>query len=218
VVLFALVGGIAAAFWYFSHDATVRRELRKAPLRRIADLAEGERARIVGGVKPFERTLTSPLSGRPCVLYTVLVQRRVQSGKNSRWKTVIDDQQGVPFIVDDDSGRAIVDPTNARISLETDTRTRSGTFDDPTPAEQAYLASHGVSGQGWVFNNTMRYIEAVVEEHEVIAVLGAGVREPDPDARPSGGEYRSEMPTRLRLTSSAQHPLVISDAEGTTRT
>jgi hypothetical protein len=119
-------------------------------------------------------------------------------------------------MVEDDSGRALVDATAARISINFDDKSQSGTFDDPTPAETAFLQRHGQKGQGWVFNRGLRYREAVIEEGEMIAVLGAGTREPDPDAPPTEA-YRGDAPTRLRLTSSRKHPLVISDDVALTR-
>src|SRR5690242_17954653 len=79
--------------------------------------------------------------------------------------------------------------------------------------EQAFLARHGMASSK--ANKKLRYSEAIIGVDEVVAVLGAGVREPDPDAKPDGG-YRGELPTRLRLTSSAAHPLVISDSSKTT--
>jgi hypothetical protein len=48
-----------------------------------------------------------------------------------------------------------------------------------------------------------------------VAILGSGIREPDPKGLPSEG-YRSAPPTRLRLTSSPQYPLAISDDPLTT--
>jgi hypothetical protein len=122
----------------------------------------------------------------------------------------------VPFVLEDGSGRAIVDATAARIAIDFDGRSQSGTFDDPTEAERAFLARHGEKGQGWIFNRRLRYREAVIAEGETIAVLGAGTREPDPDAPPSEA-YRGDAPTRLRLTSSPRYPLVISDDASLTR-
>jgi hypothetical protein len=92
---------------------------------------------------------------------------------------------------------------------------RSGTFDDPTPTQLAFLAKYGGESKGWLFNKKLRYIEPVIEPGERIAVLGSGVREPDPQGRPAEG-YRSAAPTRLRLTSTPHPPLVISDDASTT--
>lgn len=215
IVLIVAAGGLTA--WLLNPDAQARRYLRKAERRPIAQLGDGVVGRIVGAARrSADGTLVAPLTGRPCLYYVARVDEQTSSGKTTRWRTVIREERGVPFVVQDASGRAIVDPMGARVSLEIDSRTHSGTFDDPTPEEKAFLASHGQSGQGWVFNKGLRYHEAVIEEDEVIAVLGAGVREPDPEAPPAEA-YRGEQPTLLRLSSSARYALVISDAESTTR-
>src|SRR5207248_4101663 len=103
----------------------------------------------------------------------------------------------VPFALEDGTGRAIVDPAFAKIALDFDSRSTSGTLDDPNESERAFLERHGETGRGWIFNKKLRYREACIEVGETIAVLGAGTREPDPQAAPSG--YRDAQPTLLRL-------------------
>ena len=62
----------------------------------------------------------------------------------------------------------------------------------------------------WFNTDLVQYREAIIEVDETIAVLGAGVREPDPDAAPTG-MYRDSGPQRLRFTGTAKNPLLISD-------
>jgi hypothetical protein len=50
---------------------------------------------------------------------------------------------------------------------------------------------------------------------ETIAVLGAGVYEPDHTAAPSEG-YRGVIAMRLRLSSTPHYPLRVSDYHWTT--
>ena len=59
--------------------------------------------------------------------------------------------------------------------------------------------------------------EGVIEIGETIAVMGQGVREPDPDAAAKAQGYRGGPPTRLRLGGSARHPILLSDAVDTLR-
>lgn len=214
MILVGLVALVAA--WYFSHDAKVGRELRSAQRRPIAALPEGTRGKIVGAARRHGgELLEGPLTGRPCVYYRVRVEEATSGRNSTTWRTLIKEERGVPFVVADDSGRAIVDPMDARVSLEVDSRTQSGTFDDPTDNESRFLALHGKSGQGLMFNRKLRYTEAVIEENEVVAVLGQGVREPDPDAAPQAA-YRGEQPTLLRMSGNGEHALVISDKTDTT--
>lgn len=216
LLISAVIATVVGVAWYFSHDNRIRRELRKVPRRKIGAMPENERGRIVGAAQPFEgHLIEAPLTKRPCFYYVARVEIQKSNGKSTYWSTLIKEERGVQFVVRDETGRAVIDPLGANVSLVVDSTTRSGTFDDPEENEKAFLARHGQSGQGWVFNKGLRYHEAVIEPDEVVAVLGSGVREPDPEAEPTEA-YRGEQPTLLRLTSSPNHPLVISDAPDTT--
>ena len=210
LLILGVAGFAAWAFWYYSDEQTIRRTLRKTPTKRIQDLRDDELGKVVGRARGVGTTLASPLFGRRCVYFVAIVEEHRSSGKSSYWKTIIRETRGVPFMLEDSSGRALVDASNARIAIDFDAKSQSGTFDDPNEMENAFLARHCEKGQGWVFNRALRYREAVIEEGETIAVLGAGTREPDPDAAPTEA-YRGDAPTRLRLTSSRKYPLVISD-------
>jgi hypothetical protein len=211
VVLVAVAAVMfSVAFWYYSENATIRRQLRKARAKRIAELGDAELGKVVGSARHIDELLHAPLTGRPCVYFIAVVEEKRSTGKSSYWKTIVKEERSVAFVLEDASGCAIVDPTAARIAIDFDGRSTSGTFDDPTDAEREFLARHGERGQGWIFNRSLRYREAVIEDGETVAVLGAGTREPDPDAPPTAA-YRGDAPTRLRLTSSRKYPLVISD-------
>jgi hypothetical protein len=216
LLFFAIFGVAGWAVWNFSEATQLRRRLRKAPTKRINELADDELGKVVGRARRIDDGLVGPLTGRPCVYFIAVVEERRSTGKSSYWKQIIRESRGVPFMLEDDSGRALVDATAARIMLDFDGRSSSGSFDDPSETERAFLSRHGEKGQGWIFNRTLRYREAVIADGETIAVLGAGTREPDPDAMPSDA-YRAELPTRLRLTSSKKYPLVISDETAATR-
>jgi hypothetical protein len=218
-LIWAIVGGfvvIAVIASFFTGEAKTRRALRNAPRVTIAEFPEGTPARIVGRVEEGEQ-LTAPLSGRPCVFYDAIVQQYRSSGRSGSWHTVIRESRGIPFALDDGTGRALVDPTAARLAVEKDSTTRSGTFDDATPTEEAFLARHGLRSQGMIFNKRLRYREGALEIGETIAVCGIAVREPDPDAASRATGYRDALPTRLRLTSSPKLALLISDYADTKR-
>lgn len=196
---------------YYSAENRTKRMLRAVRVWPIGELPEDTLGRVIGEAQPIDRVLQSPLTGRPCVYYVASVQEYSQG----EWNTQFQERDGVPFLLTDRTGRAIVDPSCAEIALNFDRESRSGTFDDPTPTQAAFLAKHGGESKGWFFNKKLRYIEAVIEPSERVAVLGSGIREPDPQGRPAEG-YRSTAPTRLRLTSTPHHPLAISDDSSTT--
>ena len=216
VLIIVGFGGIALAGWYWSAAQRLKRQLRAAKPWPIGELPENTLGRVIGAAQPLDHVLHGPLTGRACVYYIAKVEQLRSTGRSSHWRTLVNESHGVPFVLSDPSGRAIVDPTGAKLALSFDGRSSSGTFDDANPIEEAFLAKHGLESRGWVFNKKIRYTEACIEVGETIAVLGAGVREPDPTAMPAEG-YRAAPPTRLRLTSSHAYPLVISDDPSTTQ-
>lgn len=215
VAIFGFVLVALAAAWvanHFSAENKLKRTLRSERVWPIGELPEDTLGRVIGEAQPVDRVLQSPLTGRPCVYYVARVEECSSQGN---WIPKFEEADGVPFLLTDPSGHAIVDPSSATIALTFDSDSRSGTFDDPTPAEAAFLAKVGGEGKGWLLNKKLRYTEAVIEPGERIAVLGSGIREPDPHGKRAEG-YRSAAPTRLRLTSSPRHPLAISDDPSTT--
>lgn len=210
LVILLIVGAIALVAWYFSKGNRLKRQLRAARPWPIAELPEDTLGKITGQARVLGGTLVGPLTGRACLYYVATVQERRSNGRSSYWRTIISESAGVPFMLEDGTGRALVDPTNADVALEFDGNSSSGTFHDADPRQEAFLARHGKKSTGWIFNKGLRYREAMIEVGETIAVMGSGVREPDPEAPPEEA-YRGAPRTRLRLTSSTRYPLVISD-------
>lgn len=207
-----LLGIMTLAFvlWYFSKNERTKRQIAAAQRWKIAELPESTLGRIVGAAKPLGEALTSPLGGRPCIYYLAIV---TTGGKHP--KEVAREERSVPCLVEDDSGRAIVDVAGAELVLGEDSVTTSGTFDDATETELAFLRKYNLSPTGTVFNKALVYRESTISVDETIAIVGAGVREPDPDAPPSDA-YRGAPAMRLRLTSTRYWRLRISDHHSTT--
>lgn len=205
--LLAAVGaftGIAVAVSHFTGAERVRRKLRTQPATRIAEMTDDMRGKVVGTARAVGELLEAPLSKRPCIAYavTVLEHSRHSGGK-------IHETRCASFVLEDGSGRALVDATDAHIAITGGGNVQSGSLDDPSMAAELFLQRHGRHAYDGAITRRL-YREAVVFDGDRIAVLGAGTREPDPDAQPTA-EYRGDQPTRLRLTSSPKHPLVISD-------
>lgn len=216
VLALIVVGGLTWSGWYFGPRQRLRRLLAAAPRRRIAEAVDGASVRLDGVVQPGA-TVIAPLTGRPCVCYEAVIDEWVSSGKSGRWRNRVRELQGVVFAIDDGTGRALIDPTRAAVDVELDRTTQSGTFDDPTPIEQAFLARHGLAATTWGFNKRLRYREGAIEIGETIAASGVALREPDPDAVGRITGYRDGPPTRVRLGASREHPIRLSDAPAVTR-
>ncbi len=211
VIGIAIFGVALAVGHYHSKPVRLKRALRQTPRHAIADFPENTTGKVVGQLSYLGDALSAPLTGRACAYFEAFVEESQKHGKNSRWVTIIHEIKGSPFALSDESGRAIVDPSGSDVVVTIDVQTSSGTFDDATAQENAFLAQYGQRSQGAYFNRPLRYREGILAAGEKVAVMGMGMREPDPDVANASGGYRDAPAMRLRLGGSSKHPLVISD-------
>jgi hypothetical protein len=195
-----LIGGVllvAFLLWYFDEARRMNRLLRSTPVARLADLLAGDRARVVGKARPEAEPIEAPLTGRPCVYYRVEVTER----RGKRTRTVIREAKGVPFLFDDGSGLALVDPAQARVVLQMDAHSKTGAFTEADATQEEFLARHGQQSKGMIFHRTLRFRESALEVGELVAVLGTCERTRDARGR-----------AVVRLEATPAGPLVVSDA------
>ena len=89
-----------------------RRALADTPPSRIASAAQGYVELFGRGKALDEPPLLSHLTALPCLWYRYLVEEQNSEGK---WRTVNHGQSEASFIIDDGSGRCVVDVENAEI-------------------------------------------------------------------------------------------------------
>lgn len=178
VVAVAAVGVVA---WWYSPDQQTKRRLKKEPVLRIPEAAGRGRARVTGWVVDQGLTLRGPLSGQPCAWYRLKIEQYRSSGRSGHWSTVVKEEQGADFLVDDGAGVARVRWCSPRVASPVESLSRSGAFDDPTPDERALLDRHGVEPSTFLgFNKTFRYSEAILRPGEKVTVLGEVRRNHEP--------------------------------------
>lgn len=188
-----LIGLVAHAVWR-DHRASIqswriRRQHRRMPATPIAALADHQVGRIVGHVAGSEQPLIAPLTGRPCVLYQLVVYKPAGRGG---WSVCTTDRSGTPFTVSDRGATAIVDPLHSRIAVADDHSEECNAVDGPTLEQTAVLMNHGLRLKGWFLYRKYRFEESMIAIGDPIGVIGAAVR-----AR------------ELRIAGSKQAPLAI---------
>jgi len=92
-----------------------RRHALRRRARRVSDAPVGEWTRVVGHVRHIEPALASPLTGRPCAAFRVLVQR---DRRHRNVRVELDRAQATRFVLEDASGELLVDCAAATIYLE----------------------------------------------------------------------------------------------------
>jgi hypothetical protein len=188
-----------------SPNAKMRQQLKQTPRVKIAELPESQIGCTVGRTRPLEATplVEAPLTGRPCLFYIVEVE--VEAGRG--WRLIARERHGGPFIIQDSTGRAVIEPDEARFDISFDYVDHA--WSNPTPREHGFVLRVQPSVVGVLFTNQVRFREAIIRVDELVSVLGAGVREADPLAPPVES-YRGEPVMRLRFSSAPDAELLVS--------
>ncbi|MDD2890894.1 MAG: GIDE domain-containing protein [bacterium] len=148
--------------WLFCYGFSLfnrKRLIQNIPTSKIKSLAMGL-VEIQGRCFPVtDKPLIAPYSQKECVFYYFKVQEYTRGSNNhSSWQTISEGSSGMPFYVDDDSGRVLVDPTKAEIKLE-----------------PRYISSTPDGKQNILLplsSESMKYIESFIIPGESAFVLG----------------------------------------------
>ncbi len=105
----AVLAGIC--LWWGFHFLRLKRRVENTPTSKTRSLALG--LVEVHGRARRKYALVSPMSQQPCVYYRL---RRFRRDRNNRWKLSSSSDSGhVPFYLEDDTGRVLVDPARASV-------------------------------------------------------------------------------------------------------
>jgi hypothetical protein len=125
VGILLFISGLIAAARHRPEAAHARLVLGFRP-KAIAQAASGRQVRIDGVISASEEAcLVAPCSGAPVVWFRVRLRQLLASGGGGEggggniWGTILDEQDAIPFYVDDGSGEhALVDSTVAHASAD----------------------------------------------------------------------------------------------------
>lgn len=132
----------------------------------------------ISGLASGPYTMIAPVTERPCYYYRTLVWEWKQSGKNKQWVKVAGECVHVPFFVDDNTGRVLVDPRGADLDLHRDFEQEFSdsffTTKDPAPANvRSFLARHGIAT-----SNKIKVEEFCIKPKNSLFILGTLAENP----------------------------------------
>jgi hypothetical protein len=173
---------------------------RNAPqLVTVATAQIGKFVRIVGRIVDGG-TLVAPITGRACVSFDAVILNE-DDEHSEHGEIVARGVRGTPFVVDDGTGKILVDPRGAYIHVVYD-ESEVGLLDKSKVADPDLLEP--LSGRTGEF----RFDEGVMTIGERVMVTGlvtkAGSAEDDP-------VYRRLAPTELLLAGAPDRPAVVSE-------
>jgi hypothetical protein len=203
VIVVTSVVGVSALVVSTSDRVQMRRRFGKFKPKRLAQLPENSRAKIVGTVAYTPQTLRSPLTDRQCVCYQIIAE-----GVTGR---VLNEFFAVPFFVDDGTGRALVDPAGGEVRVHKTYDRQVPRYMQASDGEQRFVRRYVAEG-GPMMASGFRYREGVIQAGDWVEVIGAGVHEPDPEAVRVERGYRDLPTMRLRLIHTVNNRLLVRHA------
>lgn len=183
-------------------------------IRKLGDAVPGRWLKIVGTVVACEgEPLVAPLTGRKCACFDAAVWsyelEPLEHGYQAfeepmrTAKLLLRSLRGTPFVIEDGTGRGVVDPRGAYVRLAHD-HEQGGPHDE---VRQVRLADPRFL-DGIARSDRMKYSEGALEIGEVVVVSGFVQK---PDASPDGALYRAAADPRVRIAGSPGLPADITD-------
>jgi E3 Ubiquitin ligase len=143
--------GICAGIYFFVQGFRLlqrRHLLLNTPVSRIRSASLG----LVefSGLAVGPHTVVAPITERACYYFRTVVWEWKREGRSSKWVKVASECMHVPFFLDDNTGKVMVDPCGAELDLHRDFQQEfcDGLFtlkQEAPPNVHSFLSRHGVS-------------------------------------------------------------------------
>src|SRR5271156_908498 len=126
-VALAVIGALAGVYLFYRGFRLLQRKrlILNTPSSKIRSAAMG--LVEINGLALGPYTLTAPITGVSCYYFHSTAWQWQQRGKNSQWVKVAEERLHVPFFLDDNTGRALVDPQGAEMDIHRDFHDEFGT-------------------------------------------------------------------------------------------
>ncbi len=198
--LYAGIGAAAGVYLFYRGFRTLQRKrlILDTPSSKIRSASMG--LVEVSGLATGPYTIPAPVTGVPCYFYRTIAWQLKQAGKNKEWQKVAEESMHVPFFLDDNTGRLLVDPQGAEMEIHRDFHEEySGSFfgsnDDVSLSVANFLARYGVAN-----DHRLRVDEYCIKPKNALFVLGTLAQNPGVEV--SGTPVRSGLAGSLTLNGS----------------
>ena len=116
----AVIGALAGVYLFYRGFRLLQRKrlILNTPASKIRSASMG--LVEINGLAVGPHTLTAPITGAVCYYFRTVAWQWQRRGKNSEWVKVADESLHVPFFLDDNTGRILVDPQGAEMDIHRD--------------------------------------------------------------------------------------------------
>lgn len=177
IVIIMLIITIGFFVYFFNQKQKILRKLSKLKRKDILQFRTNEATKVTGKVLHVHEPFVAPFSKRKCVAYEFKIQQRKKRGKNSYWKTLVDEKNIHDFFISQKGEVAMIkpqtNPLNFKMYLVEDKHVSSGFLNAPTPEFENLLQAYNINSVSFLgFNKRLRYTERILEVGETATVGG----------------------------------------------
>ena len=171
LIIWCVIGFIAGIYLFFRGFYLLqrRRLILDTPFSKIRSASMGMVE--VSGLAVGPYTMIAPITARPCYYYRTQAWEWKQCGKNKQWVKVAGECMHLPFFLDDNTGRVLVDPRGAELDLHRDFQQEfNASFfssDDAPASVSNFLYRHGVDT-----TNRIKIEECCIKPKNALFILG----------------------------------------------
>ena len=157
-----------------------RRFIENMPTSKVRSIAMGI-VEIYGAVKPYEgRLLKSPLLQKACIYYDMMIQEMRGSGKNAHWVTIRSATDMIPFILEDETGKVLVDPKGSKVDFKKDLDYTTGFGNDYLPlTAKEYMKNNNLMSETFLgIGKSIKCTETIISPKDMLYILGTAGKNP----------------------------------------
>jgi hypothetical protein len=171
-VVWCVLGLGAGVYLFFNGFRLLqkRRLILDTPVSKIRSASMGMVELNGLAVGPY--TTIAPITERPCYYYRTVVWEWKRCGRSNQWVKVAAECRHVPFFLDDNTGKVMVDPRGAELDLHRDFQQEFSdslfTTKEEVPGNvHSFLSRHGVSTA-----NKIKVEESCIKPKNSLFLLG----------------------------------------------
>jgi len=178
--LFWPIVGLGAGLYLFYrgfHMLQRKRLIENTPTSKIRSASLG--LVEISGLATGPYTMPAPITAVSCYYARTIGWQWKQQGKNKQWVKFADESRHVPFYLDDNTGRMLIDPRGAEMDIHCDFKEEYNnsslfsTSKDVPLAVSSFLARHGISG-----DRKVKIEEYCIKPKNALFVLGTLTENP----------------------------------------
>jgi hypothetical protein len=179
------VGAVAGVYLFIRGFRLLQRKrlIMDTPTAKVRSAALG--LVEVSGLACGPYTMVAPITAKPCYYYRTQAWKYEQRGKSKEWVKVADESLHLPFYLDDNTGRVLVNPQGAELDIHRDFQQEfSNSFFSTAPEVPqnvaGFLARHGIAT-----DYKIKVEEYCIKPKNALFVLGTLAENPGLEVSPS---------------------------------